>query len=143
MSVFLISENRRPQATLAWLLAFLFLPILGGLIYIFFGRDWKAFSKRARLLKQDLETNAQPLLAPLLSAQDAQIARLEAESASHRKLAMLVKRNSRSILTTRNEVEIQQDASTFYASMCATCRRPSIRSIFSTTRGPRTDTPND
>lgn len=37
MSVFLISENRRPQATLAWLLAFLFLPILGGLIYIFSG----------------------------------------------------------------------------------------------------------
>ena len=44
MSLFLIFENRRPQATLAWLLAFFFLPVLGGLIYIFFGRDWKAFS---------------------------------------------------------------------------------------------------
>ena len=51
--VFLISENRRPQATLAWALAFFFMPGLGLLIYILFGRDWKAFSKQRQLLLQD------------------------------------------------------------------------------------------
>lgn len=117
MTVFLISENRRPQATLAWILVFLLAPVIGGLIYILFGRDRKAFSKQRRLLRQDLEANALPLLSPLLSRQDAEIARLEGESVSHRKLMMLVKRNSHSALTRHNQVEIQQGATEFYPSM--------------------------
>jgi cardiolipin synthase A/B len=117
MVVFLIAENRRPQATLAWILVFILAPVIGGLIYIFFGRDRKAFSKQSRLLRQDLEANALPLLSPLLSRQDAAIARLEGESASRRKLMMLVRHNSRSALTTRNQVEIRQDAAEFYPSM--------------------------
>ena len=117
MCVFLISENRRPQATLAWMLAFIFAPGIGVLIYLLFGRDRKAFSKQSKLLRQDLEANARPLLAPMLSRQDAEIARLEGESASRRKLMMLVRRNSHSALTTRNRVEIQQDAAEFYPSL--------------------------
>jgi cardiolipin synthase A/B len=114
MCIFLISENRRPQATLAWMLAFFFAPGIGVLIYILFGRDWKAFSKQSRLLRQDLEASARPFVSPLLSRQDAEIARLEGESASHRKLMQLVRRNSRSALTTRNRVEILQNAAEFY-----------------------------
>jgi cardiolipin synthase len=117
MCIFLISENRRPQATLAWMLVLIFAPGIGLLIYIFFGRDWKAFSKQRKLLRQDLEANALPLLLPLLSRQDAEIARLEGESASHRKLMRLVRRNSNSALTKRNAVEIQQDAAEFYPRM--------------------------
>jgi cardiolipin synthase len=117
MTVFLISENRRPQATLAWILVFVFAPVIGGLIYILFGRDRKAFSKQSRLLRHDLEANALPLLSPLLSRQDAEIARLEHESAGHRRLMMLVRRNSHSALTKHNCVEIQQDAAEFYPSM--------------------------
>ncbi|HEX2228647.1 MAG TPA: cardiolipin synthase [Candidatus Binatia bacterium] len=117
MTVFLITENRRPQATLAWILVFVLAPVIGGLIYIFFGRDRKAFSKQARLLRQDLEANALPLLAPLFSRQDAEMARVEGESASHRKLMKLVRRNSVSALTTRNHVEIQQNAAEFYPRM--------------------------
>jgi cardiolipin synthase len=117
MTVFLISENRRPQATLAWILVFVFAPVIGGLIYIFFGRDRKAFSKQRRLLRQDLEANSLTLLSPLLSRQDAAIARLEGESVSHKKLMMLVRRNSHSALTAHNHVEIQQDAAEFYPSM--------------------------
>ena len=97
--VFLISENRRPQATLAWALAFFFMPGLGLLIYILFGRDWKAFSKQRKLLLQDLEANAQPLLSPMITDQDRVIGRLEAKGHSHRKLMMLVRRNSRSVVT--------------------------------------------
>jgi phospholipase D-like protein len=116
MGVFLISENRRPQATLAWLLVFFFAPSVGVLIYILFGRDRKAFSKQSRLLKQDLEPTAVPLLSPLLSQQDAELARLKDESPSHRKLMVLVRRNSRSALARRNLVEIQQNAAVFYPS---------------------------
>jgi cardiolipin synthase len=117
VGVFLLLENRRPQATLAWLLVFFFVPGVGVLIYLFFGGDRKAFSKQRRLLMQDLAPNARPLLAPLLSLQDAEVARLEGESPSHRKLMMLVRRNSRFALTRRNRVEIQQDAAVFYPSL--------------------------
>jgi cardiolipin synthase len=117
MSLFLISENRRPQATLAWMLVLFFVPAVGLLIYLFFGRGRRAFSKRSKLLMQDLEANALPLLSPILSRQDAELARLESESSSCKKVAMLVRRNSLSALTTRNCVEIQQDAAKFYPSL--------------------------
>ncbi len=116
-AVFLISENRRPQATLAWMLVFVFAPGVGLLIYVLFGRDQKAFSKRRKLLLQELRPNALPLLSPVLSRQDAEIARLEGGSASRRRLMMLVRRNSHSALTTRNRVEILQDAAVFYPRM--------------------------
>ena len=77
MGVFLISENRTPQATLAWMLVFIFLPGIGVLAYLFFGRDGKAFSKQSKLLMQDLSANAMPLLKPILSRQDAELDRLE------------------------------------------------------------------
>jgi cardiolipin synthase len=112
--VFLISENRRPQATLAWMLAFVFVPGLGVLIYVLFGRDRKAFSKRSDLLRQELKPNALLILSPLLSRQDEEITRLEGGSAARRKLMQLVWRNSHSALTTRNRVEVLQDAATFY-----------------------------
>jgi cardiolipin synthase len=115
--VFLLMENRRPQSTLAWMLVLFFAPGIGLLIYLFFGRDNKAFSKRRKLLMQDLEANALPLLSPILSRQDAQLSRLEIESVSRRKLARLVRRNSLSVLTTRNRVEIEQDAAKFYPSL--------------------------
>ena len=117
--VFLISENRRPQSTLAWMLAFIFAPGLGVLVYFFFGRDKKAFSKERRLLRQDLEANATLPLSSILSRQNAAIARLEGESTGRQRLMMLVRRNSYSVLSERNHVEIQQDAAAFYPSLIA------------------------
>jgi len=115
--LFLILENRRPQATLAWMLAFIFAPGIGLLVYVLFGRDRKAFSKQSELLRQDLEVNALPLLSPMLSRQGATIAELERDSAGRRKLMHLVRRNSHSALTKWNSVEIQQDAAVFYPSL--------------------------
>ena len=117
IGVFLLTENRRPQSTLAWMLALFFVPGIGLLIYLLFGRDSKAFSKQSKLLMQDLEANALPLLSPILSRQDAELARLETQSAGRKKLAMLVRRNSLSVLTTRNRLEIQKDADRFYPSL--------------------------
>src|SRR5438067_2654022 len=117
--VFLLSENRRPESTFAWLLVFIFLPVVGLVVYLFFGRSRKAFSKRETLWRQNIEPAAVPLLNPLLSQQDARIAKLESKSASHKKLMWLVRRNSHSALTTRNQVQIQQNAAEFYPSLIA------------------------
>jgi cardiolipin synthase len=49
--IFLITENRRPQATLAWMLVFVSLPGLGLIAYVLFGRNRKAFAKQRQLLR--------------------------------------------------------------------------------------------
>jgi cardiolipin synthase A/B len=116
-TLFLILENRRPQATLAWMLGFLLLPGVGLIAYVLFGRSRKVFAKQSKLLRQDLEANAKPLIGPILDRQDEEIRKLESGSPSRRKLMMLVRRNSHSALTRRNEVEILQDAVRFYARM--------------------------
>jgi cardiolipin synthase len=117
--IFIVLENRRPQATMAWMLLFLGLPGLGLAIYVLFGRDRKAFSRERKLVRQNLAATAGPLLAPLLQRQDEEIVRLERQSPIRRRLMSLARRNSHSVLTTRNRVAIQQDASTHYPSLVA------------------------
>ncbi len=51
---FIILENKSPSKTIAWLLAFLALPILGVLIYLLFGREYRPFSRERKLLQQKL-----------------------------------------------------------------------------------------
>ncbi len=118
-TIFLISENRRPQSTVAWMLAFYLAPVLGLAFYFFFGRDRKAFSKETKLLRQDLQPSAQPHLTSILARQDEHIAGLESGSLNRQRLMMLVRRNSSSALVRADDVTIQQDASTFYPSLIA------------------------
>jgi cardiolipin synthase len=44
--VLLISDEREPSLTLAWLLVLIFVPFVGVALYIFFGRDWRVVAQR-------------------------------------------------------------------------------------------------
>jgi cardiolipin synthase len=121
--IFILLENRRPQATLAWMLLFLTLPGIGLVVYALFGRDRKAFSRQRKLARQNLQGTAAPLIEQLLARQDAEISRLETQSPVRRRLMSLVRRNSHSALTTRNRVAIQQDAATFYPNLMEDLRK--------------------
>ena len=121
--IFILLENRRPQATLAWMLLFLTLPGIGLAVYALFGRDRKAFSRQRKLARQNMEGTATPLIEQLLARQDEEIGRLETQSPVRRRLMSLVRRNSHSALTTRNRVAIQQNAATFYPNLMDDLRR--------------------
>jgi cardiolipin synthase len=121
--IYIVLQNRRPQATFAWMLLFLFLPGLGLLIYVLFGRDRKAFSRVHDLAWQNFRANAEPLLGLLRARQDDEINRIEKQSPVRRKLMQLVRHNSYSNLTTRNEVTVQQNASTHYPSLIQELKR--------------------
>jgi cardiolipin synthase A/B len=121
--IFILLENRRPQATFAWMLLFLVLPVVGLVIYALFGRDRKAFSRQRKLARQNLQGTAAPLIEQLLARQDTEISRLEAQSPVRRRLMSLVRRNSHSALTTRNRVAIQQNASAFYPNLMEDLRK--------------------
>lgn len=44
----IVSQNREPSLTLAWILVLVALPILGLLIYFFAGRDWGKITPKSR-----------------------------------------------------------------------------------------------
>jgi cardiolipin synthase A/B len=44
--VLLISDDREPAITIAWLFVLVFAPVIGVFFYIFFGRDWKVVAQR-------------------------------------------------------------------------------------------------
>jgi cardiolipin synthase A/B len=44
--VLLIYDNREPSSTLVWLFALIFLPGIGIILFLFFGRDWKVITAR-------------------------------------------------------------------------------------------------
>jgi len=44
--VLLIYDNREPSSTLIWLFVLVFLPVIGLVFFLFFGRDWKVITAR-------------------------------------------------------------------------------------------------
>jgi cardiolipin synthase len=47
----ILLDNRAPQSTFAWLFLMVAFPILGFLVYLFFGRNYKAFSNENKLAR--------------------------------------------------------------------------------------------
>ena len=52
--VIIITENRNPVKSLAWVLVLAFLPIVGLVFYIFFGQNFKAKRMVSRRIKRKL-----------------------------------------------------------------------------------------
>ena len=46
VAVLLIMDDREPARTLTWLFVLLLLPVVGLVLFLFFGRDWKIISAR-------------------------------------------------------------------------------------------------
>ena len=118
----ILLDNRSPQASFAWLFLMLSFPILGFLIYIMFGRGYKAFSNENRLaLIGGLSSMYGPVIKPLLDTQSryAEIVRRERPESYRQKLLALVKHNSPSLLTVYNRVEILQDITEKYPRLLA------------------------
>jgi cardiolipin synthase len=118
---FIILENRSPQSTFAWMFLFFIFPMGGLVIYLLFGRDWKAFSRANKLIRQELSGDLDRILTPRLPRQDKVIAELEkaSKTAYKRKLLRLAYSNSNSILTVHNCLDILQDAAKKYPRLMA------------------------
>src|SRR5687768_1191960 len=113
-AAFIIAENRRPQATFAWIFLFILLPPVGPVIYLLFGRDHKAFSRPRGMITHDLNEGPRHILGPLLEAQTETLEYLQDQKGPQGRLAKLVRSNSHSALTKENRVEILQDADEAY-----------------------------
>jgi cardiolipin synthase len=124
VAVFVITENRSPQSTFAWLFLFVTFPLLGVLIYIFFGRGAHTFSQERTIARTKLMDEFVKDLGDLARRQEEYIQRIAQErpSSYKRRLLRLVQQSSSSILTGMNEVEILQDATQKYPRLLADIR---------------------
>lgn len=61
-------ENREPEKSIAWLLALIFVPLIGFIFYLFFGRDWHKASYQQKRLQHALLTEHRETRKRLLHA---------------------------------------------------------------------------
>jgi cardiolipin synthase len=113
-AIFLVLQNRRPQASLAWMLSFMLLPVVGPALYVLFGRDRKGFSRARFLERQEPRSEVAPSLARILADQNQCLAALEEKKPAASQLLGLVRESGFSTMTIHNDVEILQDAAEKY-----------------------------
>lgn len=105
LSISIMLENRNPNSTIAYLLTLIFLPVLGLIIYLIFGQNFrkkKIFSRKIhkdnRMLKEwedqlNLDFKEMQALGILSFHEKMKVARLMAQ-------------NNRAVLTHNNTVEV-------------------------------------
>lgn len=116
-SVVMILENHSPQSTLAWLLLFFALPLLGVIIYVLFGRDARSLRRNDRALKQEVigTLRRNPDMAALLQRQPDELNRLrQCGPALYGRILGLMSRNAFSPVFAQNNLEILQNGSEKY-----------------------------
>jgi cardiolipin synthase len=120
-TIFIIMENRTPQSTFAWLFLFLTLPLVGVIIYIFFGRGRHAFSQETHLARQEMGSEIMRDARELIERQEQYIDCIKTEKPAsfRKKILNLTRQNSSSVLTGYNDVEILQDAAMKYPRLLA------------------------
>lgn len=94
--VLLLLDNREPSTTMAWVMVFILLPVVGAVIYIFIGRNWRRVDEKTKLSQQFLEDRSSAMLAPLIEAQMDRGSRLKQKKdvVHKQKLFHLLQRSS-------------------------------------------------
>jgi cardiolipin synthase len=130
----ILLDNRSPQSTFAWLFLILALPGVGLIIYIFFGRGYRAFSSEEKIAHITLGTEADAIVGPLASRQDAYVEKIAREkpASNQPRLLQMVRHNSSSALTAYNDLEILQNATEKYPRLLGDIRaaRHSIHMMY-------------
>ncbi len=105
--IVLVLENDNPIKTMAWILILLYLPIIGFVFYLFFGRNWRKTRIFNRKGMEDIENLE---VMKISSAQKAEILK-KIEYPLARKMISLLESNSKALLTDNNDISIIPDTS--------------------------------
>ena len=95
--VVVLKENRNPIRSLSWVIALIFLPVVGLIFYIFFGRSLRGQHMISRMNKRKIITSMAPRHVNLDS---------QNLSRSDRNLIKLARNLSSSFYTINNRMEI-------------------------------------
>ena len=105
----IILERKRPEKTISWLLIFAVIPLIGFVIYLFFGRNWKR-----RKLTSDIYLNSNTTLSQEEKEWLKKV--LGENDIQYLQLINLLKRNSKSPLFLGNDIEIFKNGKEKFSS---------------------------
>lgn len=120
VTVYIVSENRRPQSSFAWLLLFVLLPVAGLILYVFVGRMRAGVGRTRRLTRQDLPRHLARTLERVESEHETALRSL---LYPRDRLARLIYGNAQAHVTTSNRVSILQNASEKYPRLMEDLRQ--------------------
>ncbi len=122
VTVFIVSENRTPKSTFAWLLSFAVLPLIGLAIYLFVGRGHRAFLRKYSVTGQSAPAELSHLLDTVTRDHEDTLQLFNETFPAAARIATLLHSNNNSRVTTRNCVTVMQNADTAYPAMLAAMR---------------------
>ena len=112
----IIFENRAPMKTLSWVLVILLIPVIGILLYIFFGQNYrkkKIFSRKGVI---DSEYLASTAFEQIESLQERLM--IKSDKVKEKvQLMTLMLNNQSSMLTENNEISLLLDANVTFPAM--------------------------
>lgn len=106
--VYLLLENREPAVTIAWLIVFAVVPVVGFIAYLFLGRDRRWVRRSETYEGQFVEKNLVKTLASLTRKQDEYMDDFKRRDhpAYSKELIRLLYASESSLLTVNNKVDI-------------------------------------
>lgn len=113
-AIYIVSENRRPQASFAWLFLFLTLPVAGLAIYVLFGRQRVNVGRAGTLERQDRPWERGEIMDLVRGEHEAAMEALEARGPALARLARLVRSSADMRATTSNRMDLLFDAAEKY-----------------------------
>ena len=118
MIIVLIMENGSPVRTLAWILVLVYLPIIGFIFYLFFGRNWR----KSRIFSRKGLEDVMNLQEHLLSGGCPDSSNPVFDNSLTNKLIKLLENNSKALLTCYNRVSIIPDTQDAFNQMLDSIR---------------------
>ena len=111
MILILVLENGSPATTLAWIMVLIFLPVVGFVFYLLFGRNWRkrrVFGKKSLVDAEIITSSHVPRYVDFKWKDD---------NALIHKLNRLLKNNSRAHLTLHNKVQLYAQTNEAFTDM--------------------------
>ncbi|MCQ1538471.1 cardiolipin synthase [Methanocalculus taiwanensis] len=98
-------ERKNPTATIAWLMALIFLPVIGFILYLFIGQTFH----RDRMFRVKKEYDEK--MTDLIESQkkelfNQQISKLPTVSDAYKRMMLMLMDGNRALVTTDNEVRV-------------------------------------
>ncbi len=123
VAAFIVSENRTPKSTFAWMLVFAMLPLIGLAIYLFFGRGHKAFVRKFKIAEQRAPNAMAGWIAQVGAEHSRSLELFNNTNPTASRIAKLLHSNSNSVVTTCNKLQVLQNADLAYPAMVASMER--------------------
>ena len=117
----IILEDNNPIKTISWLIVVILLPVLGMLLYLNFGRNFrkeKLFSRKGLAEYLSIKT----LEPHQLDKLEDEFIQKDPKLKSKRHIMRLLLNNSKALLTQKNRIEILHNGADAFASILAALR---------------------